>query len=229
MADLWAPELHVVDGNWYVYFAADVPPKGNASHRMYVLRGPPASVNPMDPSSTFTLVGQFNNLPDHWQIDGTLLTLNNQLYFVYSGWPLDQAQPNDLTQQLFIAKMTDPVTADTETTVTMISTPTFDWEKLVDPNGTVHAINEGPAWLELGGFQGIVFSAGASWTNGYQLGILKYLGGNPMDPNSWQKVPQPLLCNNPNGQGPYGPGHCSYSRLPPNKLFSVLAHSYLGL
>ena len=33
--ELWAAELHFVDGHWYVYFAAD---NGkNANHRMYVL------------------------------------------------------------------------------------------------------------------------------------------------------------------------------------------------
>jgi hypothetical protein len=33
--DIWAPELHFLDGKWYIYFAADG--GGNASHRIYVL------------------------------------------------------------------------------------------------------------------------------------------------------------------------------------------------
>src|SRR5881227_3676522 len=34
-AKLWAPELHRIDGKWYIYFTKDGP-KG---HRMYVLKG----------------------------------------------------------------------------------------------------------------------------------------------------------------------------------------------
>ena len=208
MSDIWAPELHIVNGNWYVYFAAAQPPKGNPSHRMYILQGPAATVDPMDPSSTFTLVGQVKNLPDQWAIDGTVFKIDNQLYFVYSGWPMNVT--NDLVQQLFIVKMLDPVTADPSSGPQLISIPTFPWEKYQEPNnGPIHQINEGPAWLELDSFKGIVFSAGASWTSDYQLGILQYLGGDPLHISSWKKYPQQLLANNPNGQGPYGPGHCS--------------------
>ena len=92
----------------------------------------------------------------------------------------------------------------------MISTPDYPWEKFKDPgDGPWHEVNEGPEWLELGSFKGIIFSAGASWTSGYQLGILQYLGGDPLQISSWKKYEQPLLLNNPNGAGPYGPGHCS--------------------
>jgi GH43 family beta-xylosidase len=210
MNDVWAPELHDVGGTWYVYFAADQPPKGNPGHRMYVLRGPASSIDPMEPTSTFSLVGLVGNLPpNQWAIDGTVFTIDNQLYLAYSGWPATETDGN--TQQLFIAKMTNPVTAD-PAGVHMISTPTFPWESYQDPgsNGALHKINEGPAWLEVDAFKGIVFSAGASWTSDYQLGILQYLGGDPLQISSWKKYPQQLLSNNPDGAGPYGPGHCSY-------------------
>ena len=219
MSDIWAPELHDVQGTWYVYFAADQPPKGNAGHRMYVLRGPASSVDPMDPTSQFTLVGQIGNLPpDQWAIDGTVFTINDQLYLVYSGWPFNQT--NELKQELYIARMTDPVTADGSAGVHMISTPTFPWESYQDPgNGQLHQINEGPAWLEVDAFKGIIFSAGASWTSDYQLGILQYVGGDPLQIESWNKSPQQLLSNNPNGAGPYGPGHCSSP-----SHYSILTH-----
>jgi len=210
MQDIWAPELHDVAGHWYVYFAADQPPKGNPGHRMYVLRGPDSSTDPMNPSSTFTLVGQIGNLPsDQWAIDGTVFTLNNQLYLTCSGWPPTESDGNK--QELYIAKMVDPVTADPSSGVHMISSPTLPWESYQDPGGgQVHSINEGPAWLELGVFKGIIYSAGASWTSDYQLGMLQYMGGDPLQISSWKKYPQPLLSNNPSGAGPYGPGHCSY-------------------
>src|ERR1041384_2236554 len=42
---LWAPELHFIDGKWFIYYAAD--DGQNANHRMWVLEaeGP----NPLGP------------------------------------------------------------------------------------------------------------------------------------------------------------------------------------
>jgi GH43 family beta-xylosidase len=209
MSDIWAPELHMVDDYWWVYFCAAHPDKGNPSHRMYVLRGPHTSSDPMEPTSKFSFEGQIQGLPDHWAIDGTVFHLNTELYLVYSGWPLHSN--DDLKQELFIAKMLDPVTADPSMGVHVISTPDYVWEKFKDPgDGPWHEINEGPQWLEMDTFKGIVYSCGASWTSGYQLGILQYIGGDPLQISSWRKQDQPLLCNNPSGKGPYAPGHCSY-------------------
>ena len=47
--ELWAPEVHMIDGNWYVYFAAD--DGDNNNHRMYVLEN--TSGNPMNNSWKF--------------------------------------------------------------------------------------------------------------------------------------------------------------------------------
>jgi GH43 family beta-xylosidase len=216
LVDIWAPEIHIINDSWWIYFAGahQFPddPKGekqNASHRMYVLRGPPSSVDPMEPSSTFTFAGPVLGLPDKWAIDGTMFYINNDLYFSYSGWPQDAT--NDLKQELYIAKMRDPINA---TDVNPISSPQFEWESFQDSNnGRLHQINEGPAWLDIGTFKGIVFSAGASWKKDYQLGVLQYMGGNPLDKTSWNKFSTQLLRNNTSGEGPYGPGHCSYHPL----------------
>jgi GH43 family beta-xylosidase len=164
----------------------------------------------MDVNSKFTYEGLVRGLPvNQWAIDGTIFHINQQLYFVYSGWPLTAT--DNLKQELFITRMVDPMTADPSTGVHMISTPTFPWESWRDPgNGQVHHINEGPAWLEMGSFKGIIFSASASWTSDYKMGTLQYLGGDPLEISPWKKYPTELLCNNKNGKGPYAPGHCSY-------------------
>jgi GH43 family beta-xylosidase len=128
---------------------------------------------------------------------------------MYSGWPLDSK--DDLKQILFIARMIDPATVDPSVGVHVISNPEHPWEKYKDPgDGPWHEINEGPQWLELDSFKGIIYSAGASWTSCYKLGTLQYMGGDPLEQSSWKKHKQPLLSNNPSGKGPYGPGHCSY-------------------
>jgi hypothetical protein len=63
---------------------------------MYALHGPHSSVDSILPSSTFTQVeGPIRGLPDEWAIDGTILSINTDLYFAYSGWPLN-ANGSDL-------------------------------------------------------------------------------------------------------------------------------------
>ncbi|XDG08425.1 hypothetical protein ABKA04_008040 [Annulohypoxylon sp. FPYF3050] len=212
-ADLWAPELHALRGRWYVYYAAANPAHGNKSHRMYVLGGPPASEDPC--RGQWEFLGRIHAMQDHWAIDGTVLELNGQLYFVYSGWPLDNQDDSDLTQQLFIVRLSDPTSAASPASV--ISTPRHDWEITREGNGTNHGINEGPQFLQSpdGGiaWQGLVFSCGGSWTHEYKMGTLKYLGGDPLNPASWRKSDEPLMQTRRHGSGPYGPGHGSFITL----------------
>jgi len=45
---LWAPEIHFVNGNFYLYFAMDT--GNNAAHRMYVIR----ALDPNNPMGNYT-------------------------------------------------------------------------------------------------------------------------------------------------------------------------------
>ncbi|OTB04484.1 glycoside hydrolase family 43 protein [Hypoxylon sp. CI-4A] len=209
-ADLWAPELHSVHGRWYVYYAAANPTHGNKSHRMYVLGGPPASEDPC--RGQWEFLGRIHGMPDQWAIDGTVLELNGDSYFVYSGWPLDNADDSDLVQQLFILKLDDPTSAASG--AVLISTPQHPWEITREGNGTDHEINEGPQFLSSpdGGiaWQGLAYSCAGSWTHEYKMGLLRYVGGDPLDPQSWRKADEPLVQTRRHGLGPYGPGHGSF-------------------
>src|SRR5829696_4377774 len=49
---IWAPELHLINGKWYFYFAAD--DGRNENHRLYVLEN--ASTDPM--KGSWTLKGK---------------------------------------------------------------------------------------------------------------------------------------------------------------------------
>ncbi|KAH8204940.1 hypothetical protein TruAng_000823 [Truncatella angustata] len=206
-ADLWAPELHAIRGRWYIYYAAANPARGNESHRMYVLGGPSATDDPTQGQWEF--LGRIHGMPDQWAIDGTVFELNNALYFVYSGWPLDDHSNSDLTQQLFIMKLEDPTMAGSEPV--MISAPEHPWEFTTDNNGA-HGINEGPQFLKSpdGSWKGIVYSAAGSWTPRYKLAVLHYNGGDPLNPRSWPKGQQPLLESSGHDKGPWGPGHGSF-------------------
>jgi GH43 family beta-xylosidase len=47
-ANLWAPEIHFIRGNWYIYFALD--DGDNANHRMYVI----TALDPNNPLGSYT-------------------------------------------------------------------------------------------------------------------------------------------------------------------------------
>ena len=55
--EIWAPELHLIDNKWYIYFAAD--DGKNENHRMYVLEGKSA-----DPQIPFLLKGKISSPSD---------------------------------------------------------------------------------------------------------------------------------------------------------------------
>ena len=205
---LWAPELHALNGRWHVVFAAEHPARGNKSHRTYVLRGPPASQDPTAAAAAWDFAGPLRGLPAwQWAIDATMFEVPGFGRFaVYSGWPEHNPGLSDLVQQLWIVKMGEAVEAVGR--AVCLLRPQESWEWSGD-----HGILEGPQWLQApdGGWSGIVYSCAGSWTKDYKMSTLRYLGGDPLDVNSWRRSKQPLLTSKQwGGGGPYGPGHGSF-------------------
>ena len=189
--EYWAPELHYIRGEWYIYVACD--DGHNETHRMYVLKG--TTQNPTDP---FEYVGQITDPTGKWAIDGTVMELNGELYFIWSGWEGDV----NVAQHIYIAHMSDPCTIDSERV--MLSTPQYYWEKVGEPH-----VNEGPTVLQHCGNTFLTYSASGSWTDSYCLGMLTLVGEDPMDPDSWEKAKKPVFKME---QGVcYGPGHSSFT------------------
>lgn len=202
--EYWAPELHYIDGEWYIYVAAD--DGVNDNHRMYVLKG--TSQNPLEP---FEMVGKLSDPSDKWAIDGTVLQYKGELYHIWSGWQGDA----NVQQNLYIAHMSDPCTIDSERV--MLSYPSQAWECQVYP------INEGPQILLKGDTVHIIYSASASWEDDYCLAALTYRPeqGDIMDPAAWIKT-GPLLTK---GEQAYGPGHCSLIKSPDGTEDYVIYHA----
>lgn len=200
-AEIWAPELHYLNGEWYIYFAASN--GANKNHRMYVLKG-----TSQDPTDPFEFVGQITDPTDRWAIDGTVMQYQGELYFVWSGWKGSL----NTGQQTYIAHMSDPTTIDSERV--RISAPKYTWEMIGLP------IQEGQVALtdEETGTAIIVYSASGSWTDHYCLGQLTLTGTDPMDPKSWTKNPRPIFSK---AEGAYGPGHCSFTEAHDGQLWIV--------
>ena len=191
--NVWAPEMHRIEGRWYIYFAAD--DGDNKNHRMYVLRS--AGDDPVGP---YTFVGKVADKTDRWAIDGTVYRSDaGALYFIWSGW---EGDVND-RQNLYIASMSDPVTVVGERV--LISSPGYDWERVGDPD-----VNEGPTVLTRHGKVHVIYSASGSWTDDYCLGRLTLEGDDPLRAGSWVKHDEPVFAKT--GQV-FGPGHASFVRV----------------
>lgn len=189
---IWAPELHYLNGKWYIYFAAD--DGDNAHHRMYVLENEAS-----DPTSTgWEFKGKISAATDKWAIDGSVFTYNNNYYFIWSGWEGDV----DRQQNIYIAKMKNPWTIEGERV--LISSPDYDWEK----GGAPPSVNEGPEILmNKQGKVFLVYSASGCWTDNYSLGLLSLKdGGNPMNAIDWKKSSKPVFTSKPEN-GAFAPGH----------------------
>lgn len=205
--NLWAPELHRLNGMWYVYYAAD--DGENENHRMYVLEN--ASDNPFE--GKFADKGKIADpKADRWAIDGTMLTLKDKNYLVWSGWVADK----NVRQELYIAPMQNPWTLAGPRVE--ISRPTHKWETVGEPT-----VNEGPQALVRNGTVHLVYSASGSWTDDYCLGLLTLKkGGDPLDPKAWVKSPKPVFEKT---KSVFGPGHCSLTTSPDDKEDWIVYHA----
>lgn len=202
--EIWAPELHrfkKFSTKWYIYYAAD--DGNNKNHRMYVLES-----DTKDPMGTYHEVGKiYDKDNDYWAIDLTVFEWEGKLYAIWSGWEY-QYEDTDFPQNLYIAPMSNPWTISG--TRVLISKPEYEWEK------SVAAINEGPQVLKRYNNVYIVYSADASWAPEYKLGLLYFIGGNPLSKENWVKFPKPVFAKEDTPV--YGPGHASFI-IKRNKLF----------
>ncbi|MGI5500712.1 glycoside hydrolase family 43 protein [Lentzea sp. CA-135723] len=168
LGDVWAPEIVMDGGRFYVYFTAG----RSAAHRMYVISSAQATAG-YGAETKLALPG------DRWAIDGTLFTFNGQRWFVWSGWADDTGHE----QNLYIARMSSPTTPTGSRYV--ISQPRESWERVV---GNPY-INESPqAIKDPNGQLHIVYSANGSWSSRYCLADLRLrVGGDPANVWDWYK------------------------------------------
>jgi GH43 family beta-xylosidase len=203
--DIWAPEIHFLEGKWYIYFAADA--GDNSTHRIYVLEN--SNADPFQ--GQWELKGKISDASDKWAIDASVFEDHSKLYMIWSGWEGDE----NGTQSIYIARLSNPWTVESQRTP--ISTPEFPWEKVGDvdpkvlPGNPPHIdVNEGPEVLKHGDKIFLTYSASACWTDYYSLGMLTALSGSDLlDAKSWTKSRRPVFQQSPDVRV-YATGHNSF-------------------
>jgi GH43 family beta-xylosidase len=204
--NVWAPELHFVDGRWYVYYAAGRAGPPFLHQRAGVLES--ATDDPqgryVDRGMLYTGDSIATGTHPFWAIDLTVHRINGQLYAYWSGWQRDST--TDRTpQHLYVARMSNPYTIATNRV--LVSSPVEPWER-----GTELDLQEGPEVLTHAGQTFVIYSTRESWLREYKLGQLRLRDANadPLRPESYAKS-GPVFT----GAGTvYGVGHASFTTSP---------------
>jgi len=188
-AHIWAPEIHFIDGKWYIYFAAGYA-EAIWNIRIFVLEN--ASANPLE--GTWEEKGQLKTNWSSFALDATTFEHRGARYLVWA----QKAPKIEGNTNLYIAEMDTPWSIKGKQV--MLSKPEYSWEQ------KLFWVNEGPAILKRNRRIFLAYSASGTDAN-YCLGLLTASEeSNLLDPASWSKSPQPVFqTSRENGQ--YGPGH----------------------
>ncbi|MGX9219707.1 glycoside hydrolase family 43 protein [Massilia varians] len=205
---IWAPELHHIDGKWYLYFTAgreDAP----FDIRLYVLEN--AAANPLE--GQWIERGQLKTGWESFALDATTFVIKGQRYLAWTQKP--PTADRHMTA-VYLAKMDTPLSI--QGPATLLTTPDYAWEKMT------HHVNEAPAVLVKNGRVFMTYSASATDAS-YSLGLLTAAeSANLLDPAVWTKSPLPVFRTNA-AAGQYGPGHNSFTTTPDGKQDILVYHA----
>lgn len=132
---IWAPELHVIDGRWFIHFSAGEA-KDPWKIRLWVLEN--AAADPMQ--GEWIERGQIRTAWDTFTLDATLFEHRGKRYMAWA--QTDPARKNHSTD-IFLSRMKSPTELDGPQV--RLSQPEYAWEKVR------HSVNEAPAVLLRGG------------------------------------------------------------------------------
>lgn len=196
---IWAPEIHFIQGKWYIYFAAAANGEVTGitfNHRMYVIEND--NEDPL--TDNWVEKGQVKTGWESFALDATTFEHNDKLYYV---WAQEETEVEAKSHSnLYISEMENPWTIKTKPV--LLTKPELDWEVVR------FWVNEGPAILKKSGKIFLTYSASATDEN-YCMGMLTAdENSDLLDASSWVKSQEPVFKTSwENGQ--YGPGHNSFT------------------
>jgi len=223
--DLWAPELHYINGKWYIYYTAGTGAEYDQNSGTWIwhwqragvlecLTQDPTTAAYIDRGMLYTgeNIQNWNGTAESntWAIDPTPLEMNGNLYLIWSGWDSTANMANNgFTQQnLYIAQLNNPYNVATNRI--KISAPTYPWEI-----GQVQRVIEGPEILAHGYKVYCIYSTPDFWTLEYKMGQLSIsIGDDPMIPANWTKKSSPVFEGT---SEVYSVGHGSFATSPGGK------------
>jgi GH43 family beta-xylosidase len=199
---IWAPELHYLNGKWYIYATGSLS-SSQFIMRMFVLEG-----NSQDPMGSYTYRGLLEAHTGALDQSPLVRDSDGALFLVWSQW-------DDAGQSLYIGPMSNPLTLGHPRV--RISTPDYAWER----NGNV---NEGPIILKRGGRTMIVYSGSGTWTPDYCLGMLSNTDGNYLTAASWTKASNPIFRRR-DANNVYCVGHNGFTESPSGNQSWIVYHA----
>ena len=202
---VWAPELHRIEGRWFLYFAAserdDI-----WKLRMHVLEC--ASDDPL--AGPWIERGQIATPLDSFALDATTFAHRGTRWLVWA--QKDPAIAGNTN--LYIAPLANAWTL--AAAPVRLSMPDQPWEQVG------FLVNEGPAVLVRHGKVIVAYSASATDAN-YCMGLLwADAQADLMDPAAWHKSPQPVFAS---ANDQYGPGHNSFTTTPDGAVDLLVYHA----
>ncbi|HCC28826.1 MAG TPA: alpha-N-arabinofuranosidase [Marinilabiliales bacterium] len=192
---IWAPEIHYLDGKWYIYFA------GSEEEDIWKLRPYVLECKGQNPlTDGWIELGQMQAADNDFKtfidfsLDATIFEHMGKRYFCWA----EKTGGQFAASNLYLAEMESPIKL--KTPQFMLTTPDYDWERVG------FWVNEGPAVLKNKGKIYITFSASATGAC-YCMGMMEAdENADLLDRNSWKKSRYPVLATDYE-KGIFGPGH----------------------
>ncbi|GHA74112.1 glycosyl hydrolase [Pontibacter akesuensis] len=204
---IWAPEMHRIDGKWYIYFAA-----GSAEDKWAIRKYALSNASEDPTAGEWVEEGEIVSNRNEFSLDATTFEHKGQRYMIWT----DRASDKEINTGLYIAEMTSPTTLGDKQVV--ISVPEYAWER------QGHNVNEAPAVLIRNGKVFVTFSASATDAN-YAIGLLwADANADLLDPASWNKLPEPVFFSN-EALKRFGPGHNSFTVAEDGKTDVMIYHA----
>lgn len=190
---IWAPEIHRIDGRWYVYVAA-----GDSDAR-FRIRTYVLECDGQDPmTGRWSVLGQLVTPWDSFTLDSTIFIHRGTRYIAWA-----QQEPGIATNSnLYLAPLATPTTLGAKPA--RLTVPTLPWEV------QGFKVAEGPAPLIRNGRVFLTYSASATDAR-YCMGMLTARDeADLMNPAVLVKSPEPVFRTSVE-RGIYGPGHNSFT------------------